>query len=40
VVSVGQGGLREGSKIKVLDPAAGAEGSPATAPAKPKSAGG
>jgi membrane fusion protein, multidrug efflux system len=40
VVSVGQGGLREGSKIKVLETAAGAEGSPATGPAKPKPAGG
>ena len=39
VVSVGQGGLREGSKIKVLESAAGAEGSPATAPAKSESAG-
>ena len=39
VVSVGQGGLREGSKIKLLD-AAGAEGTPATTAPKTESAGG
>jgi membrane fusion protein (multidrug efflux system) len=40
VVSVGQGGLRDGSKIKQLDSDAGAEGTPATAAKKPESAGG
>jgi membrane fusion protein, multidrug efflux system len=40
VVSVGQGGLRDGSKIKPLDRAAGQEGTPATTAKKPESAGG
>jgi len=40
VVSVGQGGLRDGSKIKQLESAAGAEGTPASAPKKPESTGG
>ncbi|HET9233076.1 MAG TPA: HlyD family efflux transporter periplasmic adaptor subunit, partial [Candidatus Eisenbacteria bacterium] len=40
VVSVGQGGLREGSKIKLIEAAAGTEGIPATAATKPESAGG
>jgi len=39
-VSVGQGGLRDGSKIKQLESAAGAEGTPASAPKKPESTGG
>jgi len=39
VVSVGQGGLRDGSKIKRLD-SAGAEGTPATPAKKPQSTGG
>ena len=40
VVSVGQGGLRDGSKIKLLEAAAGPEGSPATVAKKPESTGG
>ncbi len=40
VVSVGQGGLRDGSKIKQLDSAAGTEGTPATVAKKHESAGG
>ena len=40
VVAVGQGGLRDGSKIKPLDSAAGSEGTPATPAKKPESAGG
>ena len=39
VVSVGQGGLRDGSKIKRLD-SAGAEGTPTTPAKKPQSTGG
>ena len=40
VVSVGQGGLRDGSKIKPLDSAAGSESTPATTTKKPESTGG